>query len=320
MSDFTFPCPVCGQLIRCDIGSAGRSTICPVCRNTVGVPQASGSAPAPFPIGVQPAPAGTSGLAVASFICSIFLCIGCIPGIICGHLARRNLRRDAALGGGGLAIAGLIISYLSLAASLGVTLLAIVFFQDFKDAVQEAMQMDRSVSVNQSAATDETSDTKATLLWKLDLSAEDFPEQPAAGKVHGFEFVAGNVSVQNGVITFHQSGGHHPAQVVIFTFLKNGESLAGKSWDISVGVPDDPDSTKPRVNLRWKNGKNFKSSAYADGYALKLEFTDAQPDGEIPGNIYLCLPDDERSYVAGSFTLKPAKPPAKKQKAKNPAN
>jgi hypothetical protein len=39
-----------------------------------------------------------------------------------------------------------------------------------------------------------------------------------------------------------------------------------------------------------------------NGYALRLEFG-ADKDGRIPGKIYLCLPDDRKSWLAGSFTL-----------------
>ncbi len=56
----------------------------------------------------------TCGLAVASLVIS---CVGvliwplCVPGIICGHLARRQIRKNPGLGGDGLALAGLITGY-----------------------------------------------------------------------------------------------------------------------------------------------------------------------------------------------------------------
>lgn len=62
------------------------------------------------------APQHTSGLAIASLVCSIF----CIPiniaGIICGHLALSEIKKSAGrIGGRGLAIAGLIIGYVQFA-------------------------------------------------------------------------------------------------------------------------------------------------------------------------------------------------------------
>jgi len=60
-------------------------------------------------------PSRMSGLAIASFSLSILSIIlwpfGFVPGIICGHLARAELKRNADMGGEGLALAGLIIGY-----------------------------------------------------------------------------------------------------------------------------------------------------------------------------------------------------------------
>ena len=73
----------------------------------------------------------TCGLAIASLILSCLTVVlgpfGCIPGIICGHLARAECRRDRALMGDGLAVAGLIIGYLFLALGLFAAFLLFLF-------------------------------------------------------------------------------------------------------------------------------------------------------------------------------------------------
>ena len=70
----------------------------------------------------------TSGMAIASLVLSLLTVIigpfGCIPGIICGHVARRQCHRDPRLGGQGLALAGLILGY----AFLGLVLLMVLMF------------------------------------------------------------------------------------------------------------------------------------------------------------------------------------------------
>lgn len=57
----------------------------------------------------------TSGLAIASLVIPLVLGpFGSIPGIICGHAARRACRTYPHLEGDGLALAGLIVNYLLL--------------------------------------------------------------------------------------------------------------------------------------------------------------------------------------------------------------
>ncbi|MGC4016669.1 MAG: GYF domain-containing protein [Luteolibacter sp.] len=76
--------------------------------------------------------APTNGLAIASMVCgivSIFMCwvhiLGAIPAVICGHMALARINESPVpMGGRGMAIAGLILGYLCIAATLG----GILFF------------------------------------------------------------------------------------------------------------------------------------------------------------------------------------------------
>src|SRR5215471_11412697 len=113
MADFRFACPHCGQRISCDSEMRGREVSCPSCQAVLTVP-----APAPRPPPPRPRagpPAKISGLAIASLVSSCFLTLGCIPGIVCGHMARARIRRDPGLLGKGMATAGLVASYVVLA-------------------------------------------------------------------------------------------------------------------------------------------------------------------------------------------------------------
>ncbi len=73
----------------------------------------------------------TPGIAIASLICGIlsWVCVGllaAIPAVITGHLALGRIKRSAgALAGRGLAIAGLILGYISIVV---MTVLLILFF------------------------------------------------------------------------------------------------------------------------------------------------------------------------------------------------
>ena len=88
---------------------AGQEVACPGCG------KASTAAP-----GQLPAPATTSNstsiLAVASLALSLSTLVGlgplgCISGIVCGHIAKAELRTQPAMGGKGFANAGLAIGY-----------------------------------------------------------------------------------------------------------------------------------------------------------------------------------------------------------------
>jgi len=67
---------------------------------------------------VQSEPVRTCGLAIASLVFSLVGPIGCIPAVICGHLALRKIEKGVLFKGRGLALAGLIIGYIVLGLSI----------------------------------------------------------------------------------------------------------------------------------------------------------------------------------------------------------
>jgi hypothetical protein len=79
----------------------------------------------PYPA-YPPAPP-TNGLAIASLVCGVgafIIGLSFIPAIICGHIARGQIRRTGEQGGG-LALAGLILGYVGGALFI---VLVLVFF------------------------------------------------------------------------------------------------------------------------------------------------------------------------------------------------
>ena len=102
---------------------------------------------APYPPYGQPA-RGTNGFAIASLVCSIVACgVGSVLGIVFGHIARRQIRRTGE-GGNGLAIAGMVIGYVGVAALA--TMIVVVAFvlprQGDRVARDDARAFDRRVT------------------------------------------------------------------------------------------------------------------------------------------------------------------------------
>ena len=102
--------------------------------------------PSPPALPVQP-PAQRCGLALASLIlgiAGIALCLGPlagIPAVICGHIAQSRIGKSGgSLSGGGLAIAGLITGYISIAMIAFTGLLAAIAIPNFVKARQVSQQ------------------------------------------------------------------------------------------------------------------------------------------------------------------------------------
>lgn len=78
----------------------------------------------PYGYGQAPPAPQTSSFAIASLVCSIaswFVIpfVGAIAAVVLGHIARSEIRRSYGLkSGGGMAIAGLVIGYIQIVASL----------------------------------------------------------------------------------------------------------------------------------------------------------------------------------------------------------
>lgn len=115
----------------------------------------SGSFPPPPPVASTPSPPQpyvpsrpTNGFAIAALVCPLVACgIGSILGIVFGHIARRQIRKTGD-GGSGLALAGLIIGYVT----LGLAVLAIVAIAVFANtfdgqsaAVSDARDLERQI-------------------------------------------------------------------------------------------------------------------------------------------------------------------------------
>jgi hypothetical protein len=149
--------------------------------------------------------------------------------------------------------------------------------------------------------------------WMLTLDTVEIPNGPVVGRIHGQDFIVERANFQNGMLTLRY-GTKGPvefgAQINFSGALP--ESLAGKTINVSA----DADKAAP-VTWHWKDSNGVQKADFDVGYALRLEFGALAKD-RLPGKIYLCTPDPEKSYLMGKFSAaiikpkpNPAAPPAK---------
>lgn len=157
------------------------------------------------------------------------------------------------------------------------------------------------------AKTPTSSDKKSTISsssagWRQDLRNAEIPSRSASGRIHGEEFIVESARIKRGILTFRDGKKFFPDHALMFfLFLKAGERLEGKSYRVTknnkVGAP--------HIHMKWKTkGKDVpETEIYMKNYVMRLEFG-SKRNKRLPGKVYVCLPDPEKSFVAGSFTAR----------------
>jgi hypothetical protein len=328
MSEFKFSCPACGQNILCDTTQAGTPITCSGCNATITVPkETSGTSEVTAPAGISPTVPDNivpttqrnSRLAIASLICSLLsliTCVGWLPGIICGHLAKSRIRRNPSLKGSGLATAGLLIGYSFLVIEVGT---AAVRIWSFSTAVKQGYENVRQdlktnhIIVTQTPSATVSNDQKppepvkietgaitpppretVKSGWTSDLSLASFPDHPASGKLHGIDFAAKTALFKKGDLKIKAENG------LSLDIFRLGESIEGRSYEIQF---DDKGTSHPHIKMTWNEEGGIQTVTFNKGYGMKLQF-DQAIKRTVSGKIYLCLPDDSKSCVAGTFNVR----------------
>lgn len=138
----------------------------------------------------------------------------------------------------------------------------------------------------------------ASPLWTLNLTNAAFPETTAAGRIHGKDFVCRRAVFQNGLLVLRSSTSREPEMSAsIFISTNTAEAVSGRSFAMM------PDQLNPesQVSLFWREGNMRIVAVFTNGFALKLDFGSVS-NNLLPGRIYLCLPDEAKSFIAGTFT------------------
>jgi len=284
MSEFKYACPVCGQHIKCDSSQAGTVMDCPTCFQKIVVPQAPADADQKFiltgtklsekPVFV-PGAGGPAPIAPA----------GKFPGVL---------------------VVVLILLFMGAAA-------AVIYWATIIHPRQTSSHT--SHQTNAVAGNKPKAPEKPALVappaddknWLLVLSANPIPDSPVAGRIHTQNFIVERATIQNGVLTLRY-GTHGPADFGVSINFSGAqpEDLSGKSINVTTNA-----EKAARVTLRWKDtGGTAQKENYDAGYAMRLEFG-TLANNRLPGKIYLCTPDDDKSYLLGSFNADARKPKPK---------
>jgi len=124
----------------------------------------------------------------------------------------------------------------------------------------------------------------SAVVWRADLNNVAIPEINVQGLLHGRKFTLEDATLRNGVLNLRQGK----------------EAIADLSLDIDLNLKEG--QTLPNVQMRWKlpNQQNPQSQEFSIGYSILLEFGAIKGD-KLPGKIYICLSDEDKSVVAGTF-------------------
>jgi hypothetical protein len=150
------------------------------------------------------------------------------------------------------------------------------------------------------------------------------PAHPAKGSVHGSPFVVQKAEIRfskaeaNGyssaILTLRQGDKFFAdREFIVFLAMKPGDTPDGKTFLLRPGSPFNQPGvfkvggvTYPPVqgiHMSWKKVKEqVPETDMTTEKTLRLQFG-KRTGGVLPGTVYLCVKDKEKSFVAGSFRV-----------------
>jgi hypothetical protein len=274
MSEFKYACPVCGQHLMCDESQAGTVMDCPTCFQKIIAPQAPGPDTKFILIGTRLSDRKTTTNGMN------------------GPAARETKKMFPVA-----VVLGLLVC--------GAALAALISQRDkiFKPPgpLMTPPAVVPVIPPKPVVVAPHASDAN----WSLNLGTNPIPGSAVAGRIHGLDFIVERASFStNGILTIrYGTRGAADFAVTINFAGAPAESLSSQT----INVMSDADRAA-RVQLRWKDAEGKARRAdFTNGYAMRLEFGPLT-NNRLPGKIYLCTPDAEKSYLLGSFKADVPKP------------
>jgi len=275
MSEFKFACPVCGQHMMCDSSQSGSVMECPTCFQKITAPQAPAMDDPKFiitgtKVGERPPPKIPEANPYA------------LPQV---------------KGFPGALVVVMILIFIG--AAVAFVYRGTIFKS--RNAADESNPSSTKAHLPPKPAivAPPASDTN----WMLALGTNAISDAPVAGRIHGQDFIVERAVLYNGTLILRDSG-HGPVTFGVTINFSGAlpEALSGQMINVMTNA-----ETAAHVTLHWPDGAGSDKTGFDSGYALRLEFG-ALAYNKLPGKIYLCLPDAEKSYLLGSFTAEARKP------------
>ena len=277
MSEFKYACPVCGQHMKCDSSHSGTVMECPTCFQKITAPQAPATDDPRFiitgtKVGERPIPAVVANVEAAP-----------------APVPEKSFPVPA-------------IIFIVLFCVAAVVLFAF-HGKIFKSTIQPASPVANAsggqptpVKPPKPALVAPPADDAR---WMLSLDAVTIPDSMVAGRIHGRDYICDRAILQGGTLTLR--GAADLGATINFGGVLP-EALAGQSINVATNA-----EKAARVILRWKEGNLSLRENFTNGYALRIEFG-LLDNNHLPGKVYLCMPDAEKSYITGNFNAEIRKP------------
>ncbi len=268
-------------------------------------------------------------MAIASLACScaglLFGVFGTIPGIICGARALRQIKGNPGLKGRGLALAGVITGCVL---SLIWIPLAIILAVATLSGARAVKQLRSRLAAMPASSATTNEDITADLApdpagWMPELGGVSPPDAPVSGRVQGLAFTPTEIELSCATFS-HLEFTHRlstPTREEMVSLVLefdqadadkySGRTLsAGRDGTVSVQPQEGWSQRTPRIRMVWiepgtKPLRERMHDTLTASYpcALRLEFGELKGD-QLPGRIYLCLLDRNKSFLRGKFVAK----------------
>ncbi len=135
--------------------------------------------------------------------------------------------------------------------------------------------------------------------WEMNPDLHKLPAAPAAGKLGSKDFKLAEARVKGTVLTLAMPEEGKAERAFVLSFdLPKGQVIENRKLVVRPEQETEPGF--PVITTKTP-GDMPAVLNLVNGYSLTLELG-ARSNGKIPGKIYLCMPGEGKTFVAGEFT------------------